>query len=400
MKKKLIIALVILSALAAGIFYLLTAGNVGIKYETVEVEKGKIGKYVEEAGTTSSRNVRSYYGNSVRKVEKIEVELGDYVKEGQLLIKFEDNSGREIQKVEKQIEALKATYNEALLGPDFEIINNAKLEISRIRSSVDLAKKNKVRMEELSTSGAVAEIELEKAVNDLVQLQNSLAVAQNSYNRLVKGLSENMKTKYEAEIDVLLLSLETLEKDREASMIYADFDGIVTELNTFEGDIPYGGLEILEIQDPSEKIVLIDFMAEDALLVKTGMNAIVTDKNLNVEIDNLKVEKIHPKAFIVFSELGVEENRQRVEINLPQSDIELSFGLKVKTKIMIEESKEALLIPEDTVYKEGMKKYVDVLEDGKPVQREVVTGIGNNRLIEIKEGLEEGERVILKYGES
>jgi HlyD family secretion protein len=399
MKKKLIIALIILTAVAAGIFYLLTARNVGVKYETVEVEKGEIGKYVEEVGTVSSRNVRSYYGNSVRKVEKIDVELGEYVEEGQLIIKFEDNSGPEILKVEKQLEALKATYNEALSGTDFESINNAKLEISRIRSSINLAKDNKNRMEELYSNGAIAEIELEKAVNDLVQLQNSLAVAQNSYSLLVKGLSENMKTKYEAEIDVLLLSLETLEKDKEDSMIYADFDGVITELNTFEGDIPYAGLEILEIQDPSKKNVLIDFMTEDALLVKVGMKATITDENLNIQIENLRVEKIHPKAFIVFSELGVEENRQRVEINLPGFS-ELSFGLEVEMKIMIEESKEALLIHEDALYEEGTKKYVDVLEDGKPVQREVVTGISDNSRIEIKEGLEEGDKIILKYGES
>jgi HlyD family secretion protein len=398
MKKKLIIALVILTAVAAGIFYLLTARNVGVKYETVEVEKGEIGKYVEEVGTVSSKNVRSYYGNSVRKVETIGLELGDYVKKGQLIIKYEDNSDSEILKVEKQLESLKATYSEALSGTDFESINNAKLEISRIRSSIALAKENRDRMEELFKNEVVAQIELEKAVNEVEQLQNSLAVAQNSYNLLSKGLSENMKIKYEAEIDVLLLTLETLEKDRKDSIIYAGFDGVITELNTFEGDIPYAGLKILEMQDPSGKTVLIDLMAEDAVLVNTGMKATVTDENLNVQIDNLKVEKVHPKAFIIYSELGVKENRQTVEINLPQSDNDLSFGLKVKTRIMIEESKEALFIHEDAVYEEDMKIYVDVLEDGKPVQREVITGIADDSRIEIKEGLEAGESVILKYG--
>ena len=140
-------------------------------------------------------------------------------------------------------------------------------------------------------------------------------------------------------------------------------------------------------------------MAEEALLIRTDMKATVSDEDLDIAIENLKVEKVHPTAFIVYSELGVEENRQRVEISLPKSS-ELPFGLKVETKIMIEESKEALLISEDAVYEEDMKKYVDVLEDGKPVQREVVTGIWDNGLIEIKEGLEDGEKVILKYGES
>src|SRR6056297_289992 len=143
MKKKLIIALALLTVAAVGIFYFLTAGNVGTKYNTVEVEKGELEKYIEEDGIISSKNIRSYYGNSTSKIEKLEVELGDNVKEGQLLIKYEDNTDIEIQKVEKQIEALEATYNEALSGADFESINNVKIEISSIRSSIEFAEESK-----------------------------------------------------------------------------------------------------------------------------------------------------------------------------------------------------------------------------------------------------------------
>ncbi len=400
MKKKLIIALGLLTVLAVAIFYFLTTGNIGTDYNTAEVEIGEVEKFVEESGTVSSKNIRSYYGNSSNKVEKLEVELGDFVEEGQLLIKFEDNIDMEIQKVEKQIEALEASYNEALSGADFESINGVKIEISSIRNSIDLAKENKDRIEELYKNEAATETELEQATNNLEQLQNNLALAQNRYNQLVKGLSENMKTKYEAEIDVLLLSLESLEKNKENSIIYADFDGVITELNTFEGDIPSAGFKILEMQDPSEKSILVDFMAEDALIIKPDMKAEVNDEDLNIRIENLKVQKIHPKAFTMFSELGVEENRQTVEINLPQSNEELPIGLKLETKVMIEELREVLLIPVDAVYEKDMKKYVELLEDGEPVEREVITGIESNNYIEIKEGLQEGDKVIINYEES
>lgn len=400
MKKKLIIALGLLTVLAVAIFYFLTTGNIGTDYNTAEVEIGEVEKFVEESGTVSSKNIRSYYGNSSNKVEKLEVELGDFVEEGQLLIKFEDNIDMEIQKVEKQIEALEASYNEALSGADFESINGVKIEISSIRNSIDLAKENKDRIEELYKNEAATETELEQATNNLEQLQNNLALAQNRYNQLVKGLSENMKTKYEAEIDVLLLSLESLEKNKENSIIYADFDGVITELNTFEGDIPSAGFKILEMQDPSEKSILVDFMAEDALIIKPDMKAEVNDEDLNIRIENLKVQKIHPKAFTMFSELGVEENRQTVEINLPQSNEELPIGLKLETKVMIEELREVLLIPVDAVYEKDMKKYVELLEDGEPVEREVITGIQSNNYIEIKEGLQEGDKVIINYEES
>ena len=400
MKKKLVIALIILSAAAAGIFYFLTSGNIGNKYTTVEAEVKEITKFVEEDGLISSKNTRSYYGNSANRVEEIDLELGNYVEKGQILFKYEDNTDIEIQKVEKQIEALEATYNEALSGADFESINSVKIEIASIRSSIDFAEENKKRIEELYKNGATTESELEQAENNLEKLQNSLAAAQNSYNQLIKGLSENMKTKYEAEIDVLLLTLENLKENKDKSMVYADFDGLVTELNTFKGDTPSAGVKILEIQDPKEKVVLIDFIVEDALMIEPGMKAEIRDRELGIQIDNLNVSKIHPKAFTIYSELGVEENRQTIEIDLKESGEKLPIGLKVKTMLTIEESRNVLLVPKDAVYEEDTKKYVDLLEDGKPVQREVITGIEDGSYIEIKEGINVGGKVILKYEEN
>jgi HlyD family secretion protein len=400
MKKKLIIALIILSAAAVGIFYFLTAGNIGNKYNTVEAQVKEIEKFVEEEGRISSKNTRSYFGNSASRVEEIDLELGDYVEKGQLLIKYDDNTDIEIQKVEKQIEALEATYNEALSGSDFESINSAKIEIASIRSNIDFAEENRNRIEELYKNEAATESELEQAENNLEQLQNSLAAAQNRYNQLVKGLSGNMKAKYEAEIDVLLLTLENLKENKDKSMVYADFDGLVTEINTFVGDVPSAGVKILEIQNPKDKVVLVDFMVEDALMLEPNMKAEVKDGELGIQIDNLKVNKIHPKAFTVYSELGVEENRQTIEIDLKEAGEKLPIGLKVKTMVMIEESREVLLIPKDTVYEEDTKNYVDLLVDGEPVQREVITGIEDGSYIEIKEGLDVGEEVILKYEEN
>lgn len=400
MKKKLIIALVILTLVAAGIFYVLTTGNIGTKYNTAEVTRGEIEKYVEEVGTISSENIRNYYGNSINRVEMIEVELGEHVSQGQLLLKFEDNMDIEIQKVKKQIEAMEATYTEALSGADFESINRVKIEISSIRNSISLAEEHKRRIEELYKNEVATAVELEQAVNNLEQLRGQLASAQNSYNQLVKDLSENMKKKYEAEIDVLLLALESLERNKENTTIYADFDGVITELNTFEGDTPSAGIKILEMQDPLKKTILVDFMAVDAQNIRPGMNAIINDKNLGVVIENLTVNKIYPKAFTTFSELGVKENRQTVEIKLSELGETLSFGLKVDTEVMIEESREALFIPEEAIYDKDMKKYVKVMDGGKPVEREVITGINYNNRMEIIEGLFEGEKVILNYAEN
>lgn len=399
MKKKLVIALVIFTAVAAGIFYFLTTGNVGKKYNTAQVEKGEVGRFIQETGRVSSMNIRKYYGNSVKKVETLNVQLGDHVKSGQLLIKYEDDLDIEIRKVEKQIEALEATYSSVTSGTDIENINSAKIEISRINRDIELATKNKDRIQELYNNGAVPLVELEQVQNNIVQLESSLEVAQNNYNQLIKGVSESTRKIYEAEIDVLLLTLESIERRKEKSQVYSDIDGIVTEFNTFVGDIPLAGSMILEIQDPNAKVVLVDFMVEEALLVKPHMRALLVDQNMGVNMDNLKVNRIFPKAFITMSELSVEENRQTVEIGIYNNEGELPFGLELNTRVIIDEAEESLLIPKDAVYVKNGSKYVEVLENGEPVERRIEAGIEDGNHIEVKQGLTEGEEVILKYME-
>lgn len=400
MKKKLIIAFVVFAAIGAGIFYFLTTGNIGAKYNTVEVKEGEVKKYVEDVGRISSTNIRKYYGNGINKIEEIPLELGGKVEKGQLLVKYDNNIDLQIQKVEKQIEALEAAYGEVLLGTDMESVNNAKIEISRIRTNMELARTHKDRVEKLYNNDAATKIELEQAINSVQQLQSNLAIAQNSYNQLVKGVSENIKKKYEAEIEALLLTIETFEKSREDYMIYSDIEGIVTELNTFKGDIPSPGIMIVEIQDPTEKLLLVDFMVEDAIKISENMQAIIEDNKLGINFNDLEVHKVHPKAFITLSELGVEENRQTVEISLPNSSEKLPYGLEVDAKVMIEEARSALLIPVGTVYQQNSKKYVKVLEDRKPVEREIITGIEFNNSIEVIDGLTKGELVILNYQEN
>ena len=121
------------------------------------------------------------------------LKLGDYVKKGQLLVKYEDNLDVEIQKVKKQIEALKAVYNDVLSGRDIESISSARIEVSSIKNLLETATSNKTRIQALYNTGAATLIELEQAANHVKQLQSNLEIAQNTYNKLTKEVSKNIK---------------------------------------------------------------------------------------------------------------------------------------------------------------------------------------------------------------
>jgi HlyD family secretion protein len=402
MKKKLIVVFFIFIAIGVGLFYLLTMGDVGVEYDTVQVIKGQGGQSVGDLGRISSKNIRKYYGTGGQTIEQMSLKLGDRVSKGQLLIQYENNHEEldlEIQRVKKQIEALEATYSEAQSGVDMGTVNSSRIEISSLQNQIENAVREKERIETLYNEGVVSLVELEETTEVIDRLNTQLQMAQNSYSQAARGLSQNMREKYEAEIEALLLSIDLLEQSRQDGALYADIEGVVTELNTFEGDKPSAGMMLIELQDPTEKIVLVDFLMEDAIRIDSGMEAQVSDNQLEIYMEDLRVDQVYPKAFETVSELGVRENRQTVAIGLQTSASDLDFGTQVETMVLVEPPREMLLVPMGAVIQKDGKSYVKVLENDEPVERQVTTGISVDKNIEITDGVIEGDHVLINYQE-
>jgi multidrug efflux pump subunit AcrA (membrane-fusion protein) len=58
-----------------------------------------------------------------------------------------------------------------------------------------------------------------------------------------------------------------------------------------------------------------------------------------------------------------------------------------------------LLVPMGAVIQKDGKTYVKVLENDKPIERQVTTGISVDKNIEITDGVIEGDHVLINYQE-
>jgi multidrug efflux pump subunit AcrA (membrane-fusion protein) len=85
-----------------------------------------------------------------------------------------------------------------------------------------------------------------------------------------------------------------------------------------------------------------------------------------------------------------------VSISLDNRNQVLAGGLTASATIVIEEKNDVLVAPLRAVRRVGRDQVVDVLsEDGKPIARPVKTGVQNDQLIEIADGLQEGEQIVI-----
>lgn len=392
-KKKYIILTVLLVFAFIIAFSVLSGGQNPNEGKTFKVKLGTIQDTLEETGTVYSKRVNTFYSDMSQRVEVLNVSVGDKVQKGDIILTYENNYDLEIERANKQIEAITATYNETVKGADFQEISNMKLNISTIESNLILAKNNRDKIKNLFENSAVSEIEYKEAENNVTALENQLQEAKNNYDLKMQGVSSNVKKQYEAQIGEILIQIKLLEEKIQQASVTAEFDGIITELNVHQGGMTKPGVPVVEIQDDSSLGVYVEILAEDAVKTVNGMPFIIT---MDKETKALKINRIYPKAEATVSELGVEQKRVRIEADLEEG-LSYKIGAEVDIVIVLEEKSNVLLVDRDAIYEKSQKEYVTVLEGSNEIEREITTGLKNDDLAEVLTGLKENEVVLIEY---
>ena len=359
--------------------------------EASKVRLGSIKKTVEETGTVFSKRVNTFYSDMSQRVETLNVSVGDRVKKGDIILVYENNYDLEIERANKRIEAITASYNESVKGADFQEISNLKLNISTIETNLNFARSNLEKIKTLYENNAVSQVEYDEAKNNVTILENQLQEANNNYSKIIQGVSANVKKEYEAQIDEVMIQIKILEKNMEQASIKAEFDGVITELNVHQGSMTQAGVPTVEIQDDKNLGIYVEVLAEDAIEVTKGMAFNILDDEV---IKELQVSRVYPKAQAKISDLGVEQKRVRIEADLDDADYKL--GSEVDVEIVLKEKNNVLLVDKDAVYEKDNIKYVTVLSGKNEIETEITTGIEDDKYVEVLSGLSENDTVLIK----
>lgn len=360
--------------------------------EASKVRLGSIKKTVEETGTVFSKRVNTFYSDMSQRVETLNVSVGDRVKKGDIILVYENNYDLEIERANKQIEAITASYNESVKGADFQEISNLKLNISTIETNLNFARSNLEKIKTLYENNAVSQVEYDEAKNNVAILENQLQEANNNYSKIIQGVSANVKKEYEAQIDEVMIQIKILEKNMEQASVKAEFDGVITELNVHQGSMTQAGVPTVEIQDDKNLGIYVEVLAEDAIEVTKGMAFNIIDED--EVIKELQVNRVYPKAQAKISDLGVEQKRVRIEADLDDADYKL--GSEVDVEIVLKEKNNVLLVDKDAVYEKDNIKYVTVLSGKNEIETEITTGIEDDKYVEVLSGLSENDTVLIK----
>ena len=415
----------------AGLLVLLLAGaaikaRTKPKGESVETEKitlREIREIVSASGKIFPETEVKISSDVSGEVVELFVEEGDSVKAGQILARI--NPEAYVSAVESAGANVNVSKSE--LSRSKSAIDNASAQVEQIRSQVETARRTHERNKKLRADGVISVQDLENSEASLLQLEANLRSAEASYRSAEQGA----KT---AEFSVASsqAGYNEIRTNLNRTTIAAPTSGIVSKLNIEKGERVVGtiqmtGTEMMRIANFNSMEVQVEVSENDILRVSIGDTAdIEVDAYLNKKFKGIVTEMASSAAntgtgqitqltsdqvtnFIVKirilqdSYAGLDDQRMpfrpgmsaSVDINTNTERGVIAIPIQAVTTREKEYNKEDSTIVRSSAAENEIDEVVFVFEADTARMVKVVTGIQDNEYIQVLEGLQPDQEIII-----
>ncbi len=354
---------------------------------------------ISVSGSVESNNLVKVTTKLNAKVKTLNVDIGDYVKEGDILCVFDsediqkeyDDLKESIDKANtiesKNHEINLRNYNNAVADKNTALtqaqnaINEAEVACQNAYDSynnlVDTCNQYEETKNELynSLSGITDEAEYQNVYQQYLEYEqlctqsyaeldaidsqlssydNAVTAAYDAYYAAERSADMNIQSMQDI-LDAEELNkdnsaqkqLEAIQKQLDECTIKAPQSGIITSLAVAEGSIATTDA-IMTIENTDALKITVQIKPVDILKVKEGLKAVIkTDATGETEINGTVTRVVN--ILSGGNELTQEAGGYTAEITIDDKDTELLIGMSAKAKIIIEERAEALAVPYDAI---------------------------------------------------
>lgn len=345
----------------------LTRGDAAKTVEVTPVAAKLIRSSILSSGALAYRDEVELRSEVIGKVQSVEVEEGDEVAAGDLVIALDPEQFRaqvEQQQANVRIQEIAIERQRVLLA-------NIERRVERQREMFERKLLDTNTFEAAENELLLARVDLRTREESLLQARAALAQAEDNLAR----------TEIRSPIDGIVIMLDA--KPGEAVI-------------TGTTNIP--GTTLAKIADPSVMLTEVHVDEADIAKIALGQNASIFAAAFPDTALPGIVESIAASAQ---QAPGQQNLSFEVKIRLIEpDDVAIRPGMSCRAEIYTESSDDALAVPVQAVlYDEDStgdaeQPYVFVIEDGKAKRRDVKPGLSSDSDMEIVSGLTAGEIVI------
>lgn len=378
----------IAAALAAVIVYAFLPQPVPV--DLAAVARGALRVTVADEGKTRVVDRFVVHAPLAGRLRRIALEAGDPVKAGETVLAVIEPSDPALLDPRSRAEA-EAREKAAIAARE-----RAAAETQRAQTALRYARVELERARKLAATGDVSHQALDQAeLGERTAAQEARAA----------GFAEQVaQFELETARATLMRAGGGDAARAEASHtveLRAPVDGRVLRVIEESETVVAPGSPLLEVADPRSLEVVVDLLSTDAVQVREGMAAALEGWGGPRPLAG-RVRRVEPSGFTKISALGVEEQRVNVVIDLvdpPETWSALGDGFRVEARVVLWESRDALLVPTSALYRSKEDWAVYVVDGGRAHARAVRIGHRNDVAAEVEDGLHDGDVVIVHPGD-
>ncbi len=367
-KKKFVIVL-ILAAVAVGIYFKYFHGGDEITYITQQIGRRNIEKVVNATGEVHAVDLVTVGAQTTGQIEKLYVKVGQIVKKGDMIAEIDSTT----QQNDVDINKTRLKSYEA--------------QLKAAKTSLKIAERQYQRMQKLQQQNAASIEDLENA--------------EDAYETALSKVTEVEASLRETEI-----SLSTAETNLGYTKITAPLDGTIVSVPVKEGQTVNAAMDtptIVQIADLSRMEIFMEISEGDVSHVAAGDKVTYyTLADMN-DIRETTLKSIDPGLTLLtdgqYTDTEVVDSSEAIyyygRLEVPNEDGKLRIGMTTQNVIYVDSAENVLTVPAIAVKEDGGEKYVEIRTPMGAEKRKVETGVSDDLNVEIKSGIKEGEEVVL-----
>ena len=362
-----------------------TPSNV-VEVTTTPAIVRQLPRYFEATGSLAANEQTDVAPETSGKVAAVGVDMGSYVRRGQMIVKLDDADFRiRIQQAQAQVDQAKATLrqNEAKIGlrPGQKFNPESVPEVASARSALDLAEKNLKRYEKLIETGDISRAlyDQQRSQRDQLREQYEVTIHQAQQNYAAVANAQGV-------VDAAQTSLALARRSLNYTTIVAPIGGYVSERTADIGEYVSPQQKVATIVNLNPLRVRIDIPEQAMPRVHAGASVSVTVAAYTDRTFAGRIARISPNVSATSRTLTVEAEVQN-------GDAALKPGQFATVRVLLPQSEPAVLVPQRALRAISGATYVFVIKNGRAEQRLVQSGQAESDLIELKSGVAADEVV-------
>lgn len=343
-----------------------------VEVSTASVLSRGLQRSVDVVGSLAADEEVVVAAQAAGELSQLTVDFGSFVKQGQIIAQIDQRDAK--LKVEQAEAALKQTLARLGMkeGERFDPQQAADVKVAKV--ALDWAKLDLERNTKLIENGDIS--------------RSNFDQAQTAYN--------SAQARYQAAIDAVNQQLALVEQQRAAlnlarkaitdTVVRAPITGAVKEKHVARGAYMAVGGKLVTLVKINPLRLRADIPEYAAAQVRTG-------QTMNLTVEALAGRTFTGRVVRIGPSLNEQTRALTVEAEVNNASNLLRPGMFAKSQLVTAKDAPAVMVPQRAIQTVAGLTKVFVIENGKAVERIVKTGVSDGDLIEVLEGVKEGETV-------